>query len=110
VTWKAEAGDRIRLKLAIEKEGEISLNLVAAHWPDGGAVRALLDDESLRTDDLGGAGLGVRGEEKLVLKSAHARRLLSTRFASVPIAPGEHTMTLECVEPGRFGFDYLWAR
>ncbi|MHC4942852.1 MAG: glycoside hydrolase family 172 protein [Planctomycetota bacterium] len=110
VTWKAKAGDRISLKLSIEKEGEISLNMVAAHWPEGGAVRVHLNDAPIKTDDLGGAGLGVRGEEKLVLKSRHGRRLLSTRFQSQQLAAGEHTLTIECVEPGRFGFDYLWIR
>lgn len=110
VSWKAEPGHRIAVPFDWEKEGEFCVNIVAAHWPDGGAVKVLLDGKPLNTDGLGGAELGRNGEEKVVMKSLQARRLLSTRFRAVPIQPGAHTLELECLEPGRFGFDYLWIQ
>ena len=111
VTWKAEAGDRIRMTFNLKQDrNPARVNLVAAHTPDGGAVRLLLDGKPLVTGSLGGAARGRVGEEKVVLRSRYARRILSTGFKPVPLSAGAHTLVIEVLEGGAFGFDYLWVR
>ncbi|MFH1998560.1 MAG: glycoside hydrolase family 172 protein [Planctomycetota bacterium] len=110
VRWTAAPGDRLSVTIPINEKKDYSLNLVAAHWPESGAVRVLIDDTPLVVSDLGGAMTGERESESLVLKSRFARRLLNTTFQPLPMTQGEHTLTLECLEAGRFGLDYLWIR
>ena len=94
----------------VKEEKKYTVNMVAAHWPESGSVRVGIDDSPLVVSNLGGAMLGERGKETVVLKSEFARRLLSTGFQAVSLTPGEHTLTLECIEAGRFGLDYLWIK
>ncbi len=110
VTWTAKPGDRLSVTFSVTEAKPYTLNLVAAHWPDSGAVRVRIDGTSLVAANLGGAMLGKGGSETVVLKSEFTQRLLSTGFKKVPLTSGEHTLTLECVEAGRFGLDYLWLR
>lgn len=110
VTWSAIKGDCLGYTLSVKEAGKYALNIVAAHWPESRSLRILLDGRPLVVEHLGGAVEGKRGEEVLVLRSAHARRLLSTAFRPVPLKAGDHHLVLECVEPGRFGLDYLWIR
>jgi hypothetical protein len=110
VTWRAKAGDRLAVKFSVEKDKDYSVNLVACHWPEGGAVRLLLNGTPLVVENLGGAELGARGEAKLVLKSRFARRLLSTGFKTAALSAGEQELDVECLEDGLFGLDYLWIR
>jgi len=37
-------------------------------------------------------------------------RLLNTGFKRGTLVEGAHELVLECVEAGRFGFDYIWIR
>jgi len=83
---------------------------VAAHWPESGVLRVTLDGSLLEVTNLGGAGMGEQGTSELVLRSGFARRLLSTGFRRGMLEAGEHELVLECVEAGRFGFDYFWIR
>jgi len=108
--WYAARGDRLRVSLPVAEEGEYGLNMVAAHWPESGVLRIVLDGVPLLVDNLGGAGAGERGHEEAVFRSSHARRLLSTGFQTVTLAAGEHELVVECLEAGRFAFDYLWIQ
>ena len=108
--WNAESGDRLTVIFEIEEAGDHAINLVAAHWPESGVLRVSLDGVPLTVTNLGGAGMGERGQTTLVLRSGFARRLLSTGFERGTLEAGEHELVLECVEPGRFGFDYFWIR
>ena len=110
VGWTAQPGDRLHIPLQIAGDGEVRINLVAAHRPDGGIVSVTLDGAPLTIENLGGAELGTTGANELTLRSRHARRLLSTGFAPRSLLAGEHVLTIECAEAGDFGFDYLWLR
>jgi hypothetical protein len=110
VTWSGEQGDRLTGRFALEEGGERSLSIVAAHWPESGKLRLLLDGEPLPVSDLGGASLGETGAERWVLRSPFSRRLLSTRFEKRALEAGEHELVLECLTPGTFAFDYVWIR
>ena len=94
----------------MDKAGEFAVNIVAAHRPDGGTVRVLLDGKAIKVRNLGGAAFGQRDAEDLPLKSRHVERRLSTAFHPGKLEAGEHTLTIECKEPGSFGFDYLWVK
>ena len=41
---------------------------------------------------------------------AHAPRLLNVLFKAVDLKAGSRLMTLECLETGAVGFDYLWEQ
>jgi hypothetical protein len=110
LTWTARPGDRLSITFPVTEKKKYSVNMVAAHWPESGAVRARIGEAPLIVSNLGGAMLGERGKDTLVLKSEFARRLLSTGFQAISLTPGEHTLTLECIEAGRFGLDYLWVK
>ncbi len=110
VSWDATEGSTMKLTFPVGVDGEYVINVVAAHTPDGGAVRFVLNGESLIVRDLGGAELGKRGGETLTLKSRHVDRRLSTAFEKRTLTAGDQKLTIECVEPGAFGFDYLWIR
>jgi hypothetical protein len=110
VSWSARPGDRLRIPLNVETGGTIQLNLVATHRPDGGSVRITLDGEPVIVQSLGGAELGRTGSPDLILKSRYARRLLSTGFEPLEVEAGNHALTLECIEAGTLGFDYVWTR
>jgi len=109
-SWSAKEKDRLKTDITIIKAGDFSINLTAAHWLESGAVRILLDNQPLIVDNLGGASLGKIGEQKLVLKSPYARRLLSTRFKPMKLSAGEHELVIECLAPGLFGMDYIWIQ
>ena len=53
------------------------------------------------------SALEERAKDTLVLKGEVARRLLSTSFQAVSLTRREHPLTLDCVETGRYGLDYL---
>jgi len=110
LTWNAIAGKRFKVTLAIAEAGTYALNLVAAHWPESGSLGLTLDGAPLVVDDLGGAGMGRKGEEVVVLRSEFPRRLLSTRLRAVELAAGDHDLEMRCLASGRFGFDYLWVQ
>ncbi len=110
LTWTAKPGDRLSVTIPMNEKKKYSVNLVAAHWPESGSVSIRIEDTPLVVSNLGGAMLGERGKKTLVLKSRFARRLLSTGFQAIALTPGKHTLTLECVEAGKFGFDYLWIK
>lgn len=110
LTWTAKPGDRLSVTFPIKEKKKYSVNMVAAHWPESGSVRIGIGDTPLVVSGLGGAMSGERGKETVVLKSDFARRLLSSGFQAVALKPGEHTLTLECTEAGRFGLDYLWIK
>jgi hypothetical protein len=110
LTWQATPGDRLMLPVTVNASGDYTINLVAAHWPESGALRILIDDQPLIVNNLGGAAEGVRGHEYLWLRSDYHRRLLSTAFGRIELEAGAHTLVIECAEPGRFGFDYFWLR
>ncbi len=110
VTWRARPGDRLTVPLQIAEAGEYTVNLVAAHWPESGAVRVLLDGQALTVGNLGGAGEGVRNEADLRLHSSYHRRLLSTGFVRTALTAGRHELEIECTEAGTFGFDYVWVK
>jgi len=110
VLWNPEAGATLTARFPVDKAGEFAVNIVAAHRPDGGTVRVLLDGETVKVRNLGGAAFGRRDSEELPLKSHFAERRLSTAFHSRKLEAGEHTLTIECREPGSFGFDYLWVK
>jgi hypothetical protein len=110
IEWKPETGATLSARFPVEKAGEFRVNLVAAHRPDGGTVRVLLDGEVLKVRGLGGAEVGQRDAEELPLRSSHVERRLSTSFHARRLEAGEHTLTIECVEPGSFGLDYLWVQ
>lgn len=108
--WNAQKGDRLSKVLPVDRDSEVALNLVAAHWPESGSLRLLLEGKPLVVEDLGGAGEGEKGEETVVLKSGYSRRLLSTRFRPMNLRAGDHELILECTEGGRFGLDYIWIQ
>jgi len=108
--WTARPGDRLELDLPVPEAGDYTVNLVAAHWPESGVLRLILDGEPLVVSNLGGAGEGTREQTEVVLHSTHARRLLSTGFGPRTLAAGTHRLVIECVVGGRYGFDYLWVR
>ena len=110
LTWTARPGDKLSVTIPIAEKKKYSVNMVATHWPESGSMRVRIDETPLVVSNLGGAMSGERGKETVVLKSEFARRLLSTGFQAIPLTPGEHTLTLECTEAGRFGLDYLWIK
>jgi hypothetical protein len=110
VSVQAGMDGRLRLKIPVEKAGKYGLNLVAAHRPDSGAVRVLLDGTALKTRNLGGAEGGKRGEETVTLKSSHVHRRLSTAFEPVQLEAGDHEVAIEMLEPGHYDFYYFWLK
>ena len=108
--WDAKEGEELEVLITLEKAGTYSPHIVAAHWPESGAIAFLMEGTPLNAEDLGGAGEGTRGSATLILKSEFHRRLLSTRFQDVKLDAGEHRVVIKCTEKGRFGFDYLWFR
>ncbi|HNQ91210.1 MAG TPA: DUF2961 domain-containing protein [Verrucomicrobiota bacterium] len=101
VEWTAVKGARLQFSLPVDKDQRATLHLVAVHRPDGATVRALLDDQPLRV-----AG----GASEVRLRSAHAARVLNVHFEPVDLKAGTRTITLECVEPGPVGLDYVWVK
>jgi len=110
VLWNPEAGAALGARFPVDRDGEFAVNIVAAHRPDGGTVRVLLDGEVLKVRNLGGAAFGQRDSEELPLMSRYVERRLSTAFHARKLTAGEHTLTFECSEPGAFGFDTIWVK
>ena len=108
--WYPDSGDRLTVTFELEEAGEYTVNLVAAHWPESGTLGVSLDGKALPVGNLGGAGEGERSQPVLVLRSDYARRLLSTGFQRGALEAGSHELILECIEAGRFGFDYIWIK
>ncbi|HOB99275.1 MAG TPA: DUF2961 domain-containing protein [Verrucomicrobiota bacterium] len=101
VLWQGEKGARLRFNLPVEKDGRYAIHFVALHRPDGATVRVLVDDRPLATG---------RGSEAVSLKSNHAPRVLNVGFKAVDLKAGSRAVTIECIEPGVVGLDYLWER
>lgn len=99
--WQAEKGAKLELQLPIEKDGRTAIHLVAVHRPDGAAVRAFLDGQPL--------AIGNR-PEPIPLRSAYTPRVLNVNFKPLDLKAGTRTLTLECVEPGIVGLDYIWVK
>ncbi len=99
--WHAEKGGRLKLRLPAQKEGRAAIHLVALHRPDGGAARLLVAGKPVTT---------VEGQEQFQLRSAHAHRLLNVNFKPVELPAGPLELSLECVESGPVGLDYLWVK
>ncbi len=101
VQWRAEKDGKLKLNLPIEKDGRYAIHLVAVHRPGGATVRAWVDGKVLLLGD---------GQETVALHSAHAPRVLNVDFKPVALKAGTLELTLECVEPGLVGLDYLWVK
>ncbi len=101
VLWHAEKGGRLKFSLPTQEEGPASIHLVAVHRPDGAAVRVTLDGQPLRV-----AG----GAEVVLLRTAHAPRVLNVHFEPVDLKAGAREIVIECVEPGPVGLDYIWVK
>lgn len=101
VSWKAEKGATLTVKVPVEKAGDRSFHLVAVHRPDGGTVRVRVNDGPLIVAD---------GKGEAALRAAHAPRNLNVHFRPVRLDAGEATFAIECVEPGRVDLDYIWVR
>lgn len=101
VLWHAERGARLKFNLPVEQDGRFAIRLVALHRPDGATVRAWVDDTPLVTE---------RGVDVVPLKSAYAPRLLNVAFRPIDLKSGSRLITLDCLEPGVVGLDYLWER
>jgi len=99
--WRAEKGARLRLMLAVEGDGRKEIHPVLVHRPEGGSVRFQLDGKAL---------LHGQGNEPISLRSAYAERVLNVNLDSVELKGGLHELTLECVEPGLVGLDYIWVK
>jgi hypothetical protein len=99
--WQAERGGRLKFNLPIDKDGRVSIHLVAVHRPDGATVRVLVDGKPLPTE---------AGSETVLLRSAHAPRVLNVHFKPVDLQAGSREVVLECVEAGPVGLDYVWVR
>ena len=99
--WHAEKGAQLKFSLPVEQTGRAGIRLVAVHRPEGATVRVLLDGKPLLTD---GGGEAIR------LKSAHASRVLNVHFQPTELRAGTHEITLECVESGLVGLDYVWVK
>jgi hypothetical protein len=101
VQWQAEKGAKLKFNVPIEKDGRVSLHLVAVHRPQGAVIRATLDGKPLMAD----------GNAKDVpLRSAFAPRVLNVNFQPVETKAGAPTVELDCVEPGAVGLDSIWIR
>ncbi|MCB1127277.1 MAG: DUF2961 domain-containing protein, partial [Verrucomicrobiae bacterium] len=101
VQWTAQKGDTLMLQLPVEQDGRYAIHLVAAHTPDGAIVRVRIDGQALVLGN---------GSENVTLRSAHATRVLNVNFRPVELKAGTRELTLECLEPGRIGLDYLWVK
>jgi hypothetical protein len=99
--WQADKGGKLKLSLPIAKDGRTALHLVAVHRPDGAVVRALIEGKPLLTAD---------GAATFPLRSAHAPRVLNMNFKPVELKAGARELTLECVEAGLVGLDYIWVK
>ncbi|MBC8328223.1 MAG: DUF2961 domain-containing protein [Planctomycetes bacterium] len=108
--WTAAPGDVLRVPFELAAAARYRLNLVARHRPDGGVVRVLLDGRPLKLGDGGGSGSAIRGEEAVSLRTRHATRMLSLGWEEAELDAGEHELTVECLEAGAIGFDYLWLQ
>jgi hypothetical protein len=101
VQWPATKGEKLTLKLPVEKDGRTTIHLVAVHRPDGATLRAAVDGHPLRL---------AEGAETFRLRSAHAPRVLNVNFRTADLKAGTRDLTLECVEPGAVGLDYVWVK
>jgi hypothetical protein len=101
VSWRAEKGAALTVKVPIEKAGERTFHLVAVHRSDGATIRVKVNDSALRLAD---------GEADAALRAAHAPRDLNVHLRPARLEAGEATLTIECVEPGRVDLDYLWIK
>jgi hypothetical protein len=99
--WKAEKGAKLKFNIPIEKDGKVSVHIIALHRPEGAVVRVSLDGKPLTAD----------GNLKEVrLRSDFATRDLNVNFAPVEAKAGSATVEIECVEPGELGLDSIWIR
>ena len=101
VQWHAEKGAKLTLTLPIATTGQQAIHLVAVHSPDSATVRVFLDGKPLPASD---------GAETIRLRSAFAPRVLNVHLKALELKAGEHQLTLEGVEPGSVGLDYLWVK
>ena len=99
--WQAEKGATLKFNLPFEKDGKVSLHLVAVHQPGGAIVRVLLDGKPLTAD---------ANAKEIPLRSAFAPRVLNVNCQPVEVKAGTRTIELECVEPGPVGLDSIWIR
>jgi hypothetical protein len=101
VNWQAEKGAKLKFDLPIEKDGKLSLHLIAVHRPNGAIVRVLLDGNPLTCD---------ANAKEIPLRSAFAPRDLNVNLQPAEVKAGPHVVELECVEPGAVGLDTLWFK
>jgi len=101
VQWTAEKGGRLTFSLPVEKSGRVVIHLVAVHRPDGATVRVLVDGKPLPREG---------GAEEIALRSSDAPRVLNVHCQPIELAAGQHQITLECLEPGAVGLDYVWTK
>jgi len=101
VNWKAEKGAKLKFSLPTEKDGRVTLHLVAVHQPGGAVLQAALDGKPLPLEG---------GAKSFALRSAFAPRDLNVNFQPVEAKAGTHEIELECIEAGPAGLDLIWAR
>jgi type 1 glutamine amidotransferase len=99
--WHAERGGRLKLSLPVERAGRVGIRLVALHRPDGAKVRVVLDGQPLPL---------AAGGSEILLRSAHAPRVLNVPLKPVELTAASHEIELECLEPGVVGLDYVWVK
>jgi hypothetical protein len=101
VHWKAEQGAQLHVSLPISETAERALHLVAIHRPEGATVRVLLDGKPLARQG---------GDERIALKTEHVPRNLNVHLERAQLEKGTRRLTIECIEPGEVGLDYLWVK
>jgi len=101
VQWQPDPGNRLSFHLPVEKDGRLTLRLVAVHQPGGATLRMRLDGKTVLT---------ASGGEEFALQSAYAPRVLNVHFKPVELKAGTREITLECIKPGTVGLDYLWLK
>ncbi len=101
VHWQAAKGDQLRWRLPAGPAGRVAVRLVAVHQPGGATV-------SLRAD--GRALPLASGADAIRLQADFAPRVLNVPFQPVQVGTNGVEFTLECLEAGSVGLDYLWVK
>ncbi len=98
--WLPEKSAKLTFDLPSEKAARASIHFVAVHRPDGPTIRVLLN----------GKPLSVGNSQNIPLRSAYVPRNLNINFNPADLNAGNNQITIECIEPGPLGLDYLWVK
>jgi len=99
--WRAEKGGKLKLTLAIEKDGRAAIHIGAVCRTNGAVVRVFFDGKPLSAED---------GGETVAMRTAFAPRIVNLNFKPADAKAGSHELLLECVEPGLVGLDFVWVK